>query len=173
MEPSPHSEYEQILRRAELFNCIVDLVRRCDAPDAVPAAAAPVPPAILPRITVVDRRVLCNGRILDLARRPTTLSLFRLFCAAPRQEVSREDVLRELYGDEVADRASPRYLESLHGNIVKLVSRARILASAFLSQGPERGIEWFVYSPERRSWRLYQLQSDYVARRQLTREELS
>jgi hypothetical protein len=170
MEPSPQLKYEQVLRRAELFNYIVDLVRRCDEPEADEVATAiQAGSPILPRISVVDRRVLCNGRVLDLARRPTTLSLFQLFSVAPTQELSRDELLRSLYGDEIADRASPRYLESLHGNVVKLVSRARILANAFLSQGPEAGIEWFVFNSERRSWRLYQLQSSYIAQQQRTR----
>lgn len=175
---SPQEPYEDVLHRAELFNCIADLVRSFPShvgslEDArrkvLLTEVKPLPSlqreAILPRVAVRDRRVFCNGAVLDLARRPLTLKLFEAFCRAKDQQLTREELLERVYllGD-IAKR-SERYLESIHANSVKLISRARTLACAYLTAGPGSGVEWFVYDQDLKTWSLYRVSNKYLAAR--------
>jgi hypothetical protein len=155
--------YDELVRRAELFTRIEQLV----VGRAADQRGSNVRPLTrhravldLPRIVVMDRRVLCDGRTLDLARRPLTLKLFELFVSAEKEVIQRDALVAALYGVE-ADGHSDRYAQSLLGNAIKLVSRARAVAASVLT-GPEHaGLEWFPYDHERMCWSLYRLHHRY------------
>jgi hypothetical protein len=185
--------YEQVLRRAELFDHIVALVKTwpgsgrvgpAPAEDQRPRPVSPLPLAdlarprrdaaaadvrslkdLLPRVAVLDYRVVCNGATLDLARRPLTLRLFQVFCDAPGLTLPRDEVVRQVYKLGPIGERSARLQESAFNNSVKLISRARILAARSLSQGVGHGVEWFVYDQEQRVWSLYRLRHAYIAER--------
>ncbi len=156
-------QYEDVLRRAELFSRIVSLVDtvRQHEPKPIHTPANRVAAlADLPRILVVDRRVSCDGLTLDLARRPLTLRLFQLFVEADGEMIQRDDLVSRLYEID-ASHHSERFVESLLGNAIKLISRSRALAGACLTGRQHVGMEWFPYDQERKCWSLYRLLNRY------------
>lgn len=158
--------YQQVLRRAELFSYIADLVRAQD--DASPQVVVPdndVKLALLPKIQVFGQGVVCNGVRLDLVRRPLSLKLFRIFCEREDMRLSRDDLVEEVYDLKGKPPISERHRDALYVNVVKLVSRTRILAAAYLGRGAGKGIEWFGYDADSRMWILYRLRSEYLGRR--------
>jgi len=156
-------QYADVLRRAELFSRIVslvDAVRQHD-PKPIPNPAGRVSAlADLPRIAVIDRRVTCDGLTLDLARRPLTLRLFQLFVEADGETIQRDHLVTRLYEIDAAHH-SERFIESLLGNAIKLISRSRALAGSCLTGRQHVGMEWFPYDQERKCWSLYRLHNRY------------
>jgi hypothetical protein len=161
---------EELARRAAMFGVIANLIKDWDDP----AAPTPITSAfargtsvrhqpLLPRIKVRNHQVICNNTSLDLARRPMTLRLFEVFCNAPNHERSRDDLLMEVYRIKDLNSHTERYVESVYNNGVKLISRARILATTHLSFAVSHGIEWFVYDQERKIWCLYRLRNEYLS----------
>lgn len=113
-----------------------------------------------PRIFVRSGRVYCDGRVLDLARRPLMLKLFQVFCRNPNHEVGRHELVDEVYGEFELGARSSRLRESLHHNIVKLLSRARRLAEKNFG-GKGMPFEWFLYQPQRQVWQLFRLKNEF------------
>ena len=161
---------EELARRAAMFGVIANLIKDWDDP----AAPTPITSAfargtsvrhqpLLPRINVRKHQVICNNSSLDLTRRPMTLRLFDVFCNAPNHERSRDDLLMEVYRIKDLNSHTERYVESVYNNGVKLISRARILATMHLSFAVSHGIEWFVYDQERKIWCLYRLRNEYLS----------
>ncbi len=153
-----------MVRRAELFSYIADLVRTQDEgpPDATVESSPDVKLTLLPKIQVFGQGVVCNGARLDLARRPLSLRLFELFCEKDDMRLSRAEMVEGIYCLKGKPLVSERHLEALFVNVVKLVSRTRILATAYLGRGAGRGIEWFGYDAETKVWSLYRLRSEYL-----------
>src|SRR5262249_35235664 len=106
------------------------------------------------RIWITDRSVHCDDRVLDLARCPGMLRLFKAFQSVGSGELRRETLLYYMHGLNDVIGCSERFLGAKRNNCVKMISRARVLADEHLS-GPHRGlIEWFPYDHGRRVWRL-------------------
>ncbi len=172
MDPTP--PFEEILRRAELFSFIANIINlpptESPSPELVRAHEPPSVPkveveraVILPRISIVDRRLICNGASLDLAGRPLMLRLFQTLLATPDMMITRNQLLAKVYRFEKLDTRTARWLQSSHSNAVKMISRARIMATTFLGSGGGRGIEWLVFDMEREAWCLYRLNNRYIA----------
>jgi hypothetical protein len=157
--------YQDMLRRAELFSYIADLVRAQDDPATPPPDASDVKLTLLPKIHVFGQGVVCNGTRLDLTRRPLSLKLFQIFCEKDDMKLSRQDLVEGIYDLKGKPLVSERHREALYVNVVKLVSRTRLLASAYLGRGAGHGIEWFGYDAETKQWSLYRLRSEYLGRR--------
>lgn len=156
--------YQALVRRAELFTYIADLVRTQDEVGEPPADSVPdVKLTLLPKIQVFGQSVVCNGCRLDLARRPLSLKLFRLFCEKDDMRLTRSELVDGIYDLAGKPLLSDRHREALFVNVVKLVSRTRILAAAYLGRGAGRGIEWFGYDAETKTWTLYRLRSEYLS----------
>jgi hypothetical protein len=151
-----------LMRRAELFNEIVDIVsafgelRKSSNDTAVKSIEQTFfsklyPPTIL----IINRRIVCNGISVDLSRRPAILQLVRLFLQAGAVPLSREDILIGLYGHLDDEKITRRYRESLIANVVKSVSRTRnFLNQHFSEVGVE--LDWLLYDATERVWHLYQ-----------------
>lgn len=155
--------YEAMVRRAELFSYIADLVRAQDhAPEAPFESGSDVKLTLLPRIQVFGQGVVCNGARLDLTRRPLSLKLFQVFCEKDDMRLTRQELVEAVYDLKGKPLVTERHLEALYVNVVKLVSRTRILAAAYLGRGAGRGIEWFGYDAETKVWSLYRLRSEYL-----------
>jgi hypothetical protein len=108
---------------------------------------------------IVERQVLCGTNILDLARSPMMLKVFKLFCRPGDPQVQREALLYVIYGRESVLSCSERMLESYRANAVKLMSRARRLAERYVSPPYTQLIEWFPYDYASRRWSLLKLRS--------------
>ena len=166
-----------VLRRAEMFDFIADLVRSWPFPADLPDgsqpvcyqstfAAASIPAKsigrdILPHIAVIDQKFACNAAYIDLQHRPLMLRLFSAFCEADDWQLTRDDILRKVYLLDELDHRSERFLDAKYCNATKLISRARILAGVFLGRALRYGVEWFVYDQERRIWCLFRMRNEY------------
>lgn len=136
----------------------------------VPSLAIPTPAPhhrlrTLPYVAVTDRRVVCNGRALDLARRPLALRVFEAFLAAPSASLSRDEVVAIVYPGWREAPRTERYEHSCIGNTVKMLSRCRQLAQHALSNGSCAGLRWLPYDAETRTWSLYALTPEYLSAR--------
>ena len=89
---------------------------------------------------------------LDLAASPRIFHLFKLFIEGERRRFSREELLMHIYQTS-PDETSPRLRASLHGCLIKLISRARKLAERRFSHCPLI-LEWFPYDPGTKTWQL-------------------
>jgi hypothetical protein len=115
---------------------------------------APRPESRRPRLVILDRRVVCHGRYLDLKRRPLTLRLFKAFCSAPHGRLSRREVAAALYDFDPGAR-SERYVESLQANCTKLVSRARLLATETFGPVTAPTVRWLPFDARTGTWQLW------------------
>ena len=106
-------------------------------------------------LMVVDRRIYCEGRMVDFSRRPKTLAVFRAFCRSTDGFLSRTDMVERLYGLKLGAHHSRRMVECHYNNTIKMVSRARIEATKHLGGARDLGIEWFVYDHALRGWHFY------------------
>ena len=159
-------------RRAELLDAIAQLMRRApelwghgaaaagtaDGPVAMPAGRT----QLLPQVFVEDRSVVCNGASLDLASRPLMYRLFRALCSAPDLTIGREQLAEQVYLIKDAATRTERFMTSVYANGIKLVSRARILASTHLGPVVGQGVEWLVHDQDRKRWCLYRLRTGYL-----------
>ncbi|MEN9834145.1 MAG: hypothetical protein RL011_338 [Pseudomonadota bacterium] len=119
-------------------------------------------PKVLPSIRFRHDYLICNSASIDLRDRPVTMRLFKAFCNSPMLECSREELLMQVYRVRYPDYCTDRYLEAVYAKTVKLISRARILATTMLSHAVGFGIEWFVYDQERKIWCLYRMRNEYL-----------
>ena len=118
---------------------------------------------LMPRVRLEHFMVYCNQACLNLSRKPTTMRLFEVFCSAPHYECSSNELIAKVYRIFDLNQRPERFVESLHCNLIKLISRARSLASRHLSKAAANGIEWFVYDQERKIWALYRLRHEYLS----------
>lgn len=151
--------HQDILRRAELFNEIVDLVESAskaqqvlDHPPLVShnSTRKLYPPAFL----IVHHRLVCNGASIDLSRRPIVLNLIRMFIDVGFRPLSREEILIGLYGHVDPGSSTLRFRESMLNNVVKVISRARVILTTNFS-GIGADIDWLVYDHCHKVWHLY------------------
>jgi len=181
-------EFEDSLHRSELYSFIVDLVKSTSHTlvlheRAVPAPspggtghAAPVKraglrspfpgsltsQAVLPRVTVIDRSLRCNGITLDLARRPSMLRLFQTFVSTPDLQLGRDELLKGVYGKDLCTQHSRRYCKSLESRLIKMMSRARMLVCDEFGAAVNRSVEWLVFDQEKKVWCLYRVRTPYL-----------
>lgn len=106
-------------------------------------------------LIVVDRRVYCAGRVVDLSRRPRTLAVFRAFCRSANGFLSCDELVERLYGVKIGAQHSRRMVQSHHNNAIKMISRARIEAMMHLGSTRDVGVEWFVYDATLKGWHLH------------------
>ena len=131
-----------------------------------PAADAPGVCQILPLITIYKNNVYCNGVAIPLARMKTPLSLFRVFLRRPFKAFTRDQLLEKIYGDESPKLRTDRLTLAMHHNLIKLISRTRLIAEAAVNTGPVKWIEWFPYDAENNIWSFYRLTNAYLLEKQ-------
>jgi hypothetical protein len=108
-------------------------------------------------------RALCPIREtpFNLGRRPTMQKLIEVFLRSPNITVTRDDLVKEIYGWQGIEGRSLRYLNSLSHNAVKMVSRARIVMKKTFSGEGKEYIDWFPYDAQRKEWQLFRMKSEY------------
>jgi hypothetical protein len=154
-----------VRHRARMFDSLMSVIETWSEATAARVQVLSAPWPILPKIAVVHERVVCNDQAMDLRGKPTVLKLFAVFQELGGGPIGRKELLAEVYGiDDVNDR-SDRFVHASLGNLVKMISRGRRLAQAYLSGGENQGIEWFVYDSSHKTWSFYRLSSDYIERR--------
>ncbi len=155
--------------RSEKFRIISKLISEWEQeggapPDSLRALILdrPAIPKVLPSIRFQHDTLICNSGCIDLSDRPVTKRLFKAFCRSPTLECSREDLIQQVYRLRNADFCTDRLIEAVYAKTIKLISRARILATTMLSHSVGFGIEWFVYDQERKIWCLYRMRNEYL-----------
>jgi hypothetical protein len=123
-------------------------------------------PHILPKFTMADDMLYCDGRTLDLTRRPLTRKLIRAFLARPEQFISRKELVDIVYGNFDIANKSTRFSDALKQNITKMVSRVRALTEDAFNRPGIPWIEMFVYIPDEEGWCFYRLKNSYLKRRE-------
>ena len=150
---------QDLLKRAELFNEILDIITAFgENPQPIEAAPSVELPDVTrfypPSILIINQRMVCNGISADLSRRPAILQMVRLFLNNGAQPLSREDIIVGLYGHLDDPKITRRYRESVIANVIKAVSRTRdFLTSHFSDVGIE--LDWLVYDAMNRVWHFY------------------
>jgi hypothetical protein len=142
------SDKTDVLKRAELFNLIMRVVRKND-PNGVYLRRE----STRPKVYLRDNKILFDGQVLNLSARPLCEKLFELFLSAENNVLDRKTLVEAIYEVNLREVKSTRMLDSLYNNAVKLVSRARKLANEELSSGGN--IKWFVHLND--EWHLFQI----------------
>jgi hypothetical protein len=120
---------------------------------------------LIPKIEVFDKAIECNGHRLNLVGKPMSMKIFKVFLQRQGVPITKEELLRQVYGDVYVRKFSGRYLEIAAANLVKMISRVRTQAQRHLTHGENAGIDWFVYDQYQRTWRLFNLSVPYVRRK--------
>lgn len=120
-------------------------------------------PNFLPVMEFRADQFYCADTCIDVADKPLTRGLFLAFLRHRHQPMSRAALVKHVYRDCFAQAQSDRFMFSLSQNLIKLISRARILADEATNKD-ERWIDWFPYEPISQTWSLYRLTNDYIAR---------
>jgi len=93
---------------------------------------------------------------IDLSKKPLTLDLVEVFMMNPNSKVTMEEILHSLYDTSKFSLLSTRYLNSLHTNMIKLISRTRLdISSKIEYTNGDVIIKWFYF--EDGSWFFYKL----------------
>ena len=117
---------------------------------------------ILPRISIKDCDVVCNGMIIPLGRKPLTKKLFEIFIENRGAPVKRWALIEGIYG-ALPEGCSSRYRKALEQNFIKLISRARALADMHVNRSELKWIEWFCFNQESECWEFFRLTNEYLA----------
>ena len=121
---------------------------------------------ILPSISIHSSNVYCNGIIIPIARMTTPLSLFRIFLRSPFEAFTREQLVEGVYGHIAPKLRTDRLTGAMNQNIIKLISRTRLIAEEAVNVGPAKWIEWFPYDADRNLWSFYRLTNAYLFEKQ-------
>jgi hypothetical protein len=80
----------------------------------------------------------------------------QLFVTFPGEVITREDILTYVYNIDVQTQHSARFWETYAHNVVKLISRLRLLARVHWgSRDRSESIMWFHFDTVGKGWRLY------------------
>ena len=117
---------------------------------------------ILPTIVWVKHSVMCDGVPIPLGRMQTPRKLFRVFLRRPFAAFTREELVERIYGRYAPKLRTDRLNQAMNKNLIKLISRTRLIAETALNTGPVKWIEWFPHDPETNLWSFYRLTSTYL-----------
>jgi hypothetical protein len=114
------------------------------------------------QIQVYSYHMYFRGMGLDLTNCQLTLRLFQLFSSSRNYQCTLIDILKHVYGVSLNIQQSPRYRRSARMRAIKLISRARRLASETFSDVGSEKIEWFAYDHDVKAWSLFKQRDHYV-----------
>src|SRR5882724_10338122 len=113
-------------------------------------------------IRLKDDVVSFNRRNLDLSKRKKICKIFEVFLKQDLYQITRGSLIKQVYS-ELQHERSLRQQNCHNHNVVKLISRARRLASrAFREDETPSKFHWFPYDPCSRTWRLYAIKDELL-----------
>lgn len=114
-------------------------------------------------IYIKEHTVNFNHKTLDLSKRKKICKIFEVFLKQELYQITRSALIKHVYSDARSER-SVRQQSCYNHNVVKLVSRARHLASkAFGEDEATAKFHWFPYDPSSGTWRLYAIKDEPVS----------
>ena len=128
--------------------------------------------SITPQIELVQSSIICDRRQLDLAKSPKILLLFQLFLHCGTYRFGRRELLQKIYQDSTSSVRSRRFREHHNANLIKLISRARIVTTLSLGGARDHGLIWFPFDSGIDGWHLYQISNRYARIRSLSNSGL-
>lgn len=109
-----------------------------------------------PSVSIANREVIYNGKTLSLYRKAKLFGIFQLFCQSGNNFLTSHQIIEQLYGINIHPQMSQRNITCLRNNVIKMISRGRILATLALGGPREDGIQWFTHVRELDGWYLFQ-----------------
>ncbi len=104
-------------------------------------------------VYAADGLVFCNDRVANLRRRPLCYRLFEAFAQSPGRGWSKAELMVEIYPVTKGMDCSDRMWRCLEHNLIKLLSRARLMAYRQLHN--DLTIDWFWFEPRVGKWFLF------------------
>lgn len=126
-----------------------------------PPATIPSENALLPKVSISDDFLCCDGRIVSLYGKRLTAELVRIFVTSPTGLLSRDELVAKLYNIDPADR-SRSFMNARRASMLKLISRSRQVLHAGLIGSPGEWIEWFSYHIDAREYELFRIRNQYM-----------
>ena len=108
-------------------------------------------PFILERPSVIEKKLVWRGKKYYLGGSPAALEIFQLFCNSPQYRLKKEELIKLLYGETAHFSAQMR--RSIEHNVVKRLSRARLLVKQMLSDEVDQK-SWFYFDQDEGYWYL-------------------
>lgn len=105
-----------------------------------------------------EKTVMFNGSCLDLHKQKKIYTLFHLFSKHREEGLDRFTLIREIYHPNQEIKISNRQLSCYDHNIVKLLSRARNIATHKFNT-KYIGVDWFPYNIYTKKWDFYRVSS--------------
>jgi hypothetical protein len=114
-------------------------------------------------ISLKESCISFNKKNLDLSKRKKIRKVFEVFLhQQDSNPVDRNSLIKHIYNENI-DHSSERQQLCHHHNVIKLISRARHLASKTFQENEEAvPLHWFPYDPCSQTWRLYSIKDDHV-----------
>ncbi len=109
----------------------------------------------IPKIRLEKTDLLIDGYRIALDKRYRLVQTIEVFLRSPRLALTRKELLTALAPAKIGP-TSPRLYESEVHNIVKSISRVRVLLLASLPVSYSH-IEWFPYCNRKELWTFYRL----------------
>ena len=97
-----------------------------------------------------------NKKELNLSKQKKLFSIFSIFFQQNFEGVKRKDLIEKIYPSTILKEPSSRQLNCYNHNIIKLLSRARKLASQDFKTNILE-LEWFPYNMHSKKWDFYRL----------------
>ncbi len=150
------------IQENELWKSIVSAIESLPESSSVPRQLYRYLQNVLSREMCIDidpNNVCINHRALDLSKRRKIHKVFEVFLNHGDQRLSRSSLIEHIYTGPTDD-SSFRQQTCRNHNVVKLLSRARKLATRTFSAEHGLGFQWFPYDSATQTWKLYSLREE-------------
>ena len=115
----------------------------------------------LPDLWVDGHSFYCDGDALSFLHARRRLSLLQAFLTRNGCRLNREQILAIVYGENQLRRRSPRYVDCLNMNILRIISDTRrLLYLKYAKRYP--GIDWLYFNRGEKKWKLIRFKDSYV-----------
>ncbi|MCX6118022.1 MAG: hypothetical protein NT027_10805 [Proteobacteria bacterium] len=120
-----------------------------------------------PKVALENRKFVCNGKAVDIGRKPTASRLLKAFIQTHGHALNKGQIMEAMGGESLMELQgrSKRFLSCKSQSLNRLISRLRSdFRILFRSYAPE-GIQWFYYDQVESIWLLYKLPGEGANRK--------
>lgn len=112
------------------------------------------------RIHLDGSLLFCGDKFVDLGNKAKIIHMFQTFINAKGRPLRCRELIRALFEQRDLNSMSKRQIACLQHNLVKLMSRGRSIVGPKLRSPDGFLMDWFVYNPKRRWWKLCEIRSE-------------